>query len=249
MEKDNDKNSALVKGKELMLFVSLLNDLTTVIWDKNDTSSTGKFYYTIFMKLQFILDGIHVQVYNLDNKPHYGLSASLSLRTCMLDILNLYYVMDVNQHDEIAEYRINQIMADHVRYTLPELKVEERAQLVRDWPALFDENGSLLKFGNFKVRELVSGISNFKTLVEEAGEANHYYKLLSKYEHNGAFTFNLLHNPYSAKGNQIVKHIIYSSIAVSARACKVISSNWLDDDDPLAVLLDDAITNLHDFSK
>ena len=85
-----------MKGKLLLIFVQLLNDVTDIIWDKrNYVAPRERFYYAIFMELQFLLDAIHVQIFNLDHKPHYGLAAGLSLRTCMLDVLNLYYVMDV----------------------------------------------------------------------------------------------------------------------------------------------------------
>jgi len=227
-----------------MRFVEVLNDVTDVIWDKNDSSPRQKFYYTIFMKLQFILDGIHFQVLNLDGKRHYGLSAGLSLRTCMLDVLNLYYVMDVHEDQEEAELRINSIMADHLKYTLSELKPVEKDDVVKRWPELFDEDQKLKNFQRLGTKTFINGISTFNTLIQETKEAHHLYKIFSKYEHNGAFTFDLLHNPYSEKGNDVVKYMIYSAIGVCALACKLVASNWIDNNMPLMERLDTSIKEL-----
>jgi len=242
---DQDKNDPEVKGKQLLTFVKLLNDVTDVIWEtKNYTAPRERFYYAIFMKLQFLLDAIHVQIYNLDHKPHYGLAAGLSLRTCMLDVLNLYYVMDVHENIEEATLRINTIMADHLKYVYPGLKDVEKEEARKNWPELFDEQENLIDFGRLSTRAFVNAIIHFDTLKTEAHEAIHIYQIFSKYEHNGAFTFDILHNPYAVAGNKIIKFMIYSAIGICALACKITSSHWIEDQSSIAVKLDNAIKDL-----
>lgn len=246
--KSPNNSSPEEKGKQLMVFVKLLHEVTNIILDKQNYSAPReRFYYIIFMKLQFLLDAIHIQIFNLDNKPHYSLAAILSLRTCMLDVLNLYYVMDVHDDIEAATIRINIIMHDHLKFVYSDLKKEEKKEIRKDWPNLFDKTESLIKFTKLSSKDYVKEITHFDTLKEEAKEAIHIYEIFSKYEHNGAFTFNILHNPYSTDGNNKTKFMIYSAIGICALACKFIYSHWVADKSSLAIKLDDAIKHLLNF--
>jgi len=247
---EQDNNNPEIKGKQLLVFLQVLNDVTDVIWDKkNYTAPRERFYYSILMKLQFLIDAIQIQVYNLDHKPHYGLAAGLSLRTCMLDVINLYYVMDV--HEDIAEatLRINTLMADHLKYVYPSLKDDEKEEARKNWPELFNEQEKLIDFGRITTRDFLKAITHFDTLKTEAYEAMHIYQIFSKYEHNGAFTFDILHNSYSATSNNIIKFMIYSAIGICALACKIIASHWVDDLSPIAVKLNNSIKDLLSFDR
>jgi hypothetical protein len=241
------ENQAEEKGKQVMLLISVLNDLREVIWEKQDyVKPRERFYYTIFMKLSFLLDSIHIQIFNLDNKPHYIIVSSLALRTCMLDVLNLYFIMDSHEDEDVAYQRINTIMSDHLKYVYKELTLDQKKEISKDWPELFDNEGSLINFGRVNTGKLIKGIKNFESLKKEAKEALHLYKIFSKYEHNGAFTYGILHNPYSPQGNELVKYLTYEALGICAMACKYISVHWLLNDHPLTDRLDNAIKDILD---
>jgi hypothetical protein len=233
------------KAKELLVFNLCLCEVLDVIWAAaNYTPLRERYYYTIFMKLLSILDSIVFQVANLDSKPHYTLSTILCLRTCMLDTLSLYYVMDTHEDILKVTERINSIMADHLKYTYNEFSQEEKDDIRQTWPDLFDANGNLKKFGQPGTKLFLNGIATYNTLKEEADTAKDIYTIFSKYEHNGAFTFDLLHNHYSPKGIELVKWKIYEALGVCACACKLISTHWVDNEGPLANKMNAAVIDL-----
>lgn len=52
---DQDKNDPEIMGKQLLIFVQLLHNVTDIIWDKqNYTAPRELFYYAIFMKFAIL---------------------------------------------------------------------------------------------------------------------------------------------------------------------------------------------------
>ncbi|HZX57322.1 MAG TPA: hypothetical protein VFE54_01295, partial [Mucilaginibacter sp.] len=109
-----------------------------------------RFFYTILHKLRNILDATSLVVTNLDGKPHYYDSAFLLLRTCLLDVVNLYYIMDKDKDIAVQQKRVQCIMFDHVKSIWVCAKDEEEKKLILEkFPGCFD--GRNLKKGIPKV--------------------------------------------------------------------------------------------------
>lgn len=218
-------------GKQVLQLCRELFEVYDVILDsKKYVKMPDRFFYMTFKKIMVVLDAAHIQIYNLDNKPHYAIATGLMLRTCLLDIINLYYVLDaLNDENEVLE-RINTIMADHIKYGYKNLPVKQQEKIRADWPELFDAGGNLKKYALENSRSMVDKIVNFPHIKPEAKTAQNLYAIFSKYEHNGAFTFDLLHNPYSADGNGIVKSAVKDAVGCCAIALKVLSSHWISEE-------------------
>ncbi|MCY1520108.1 hypothetical protein D9M68_548790 [compost metagenome] len=135
-------------------------------------------------------------------------------------------------------------MSDHLKHVYKELTPEQKREVNKDWPELFNNDGTLIDFGRVNTNELMKGIKNFESLRKEAKEALHIYKIFSKYEHNGAFTYGILHNPYSQQGNGIIKHLTYEALGICAMAFKYISVLWLPNEHPITDRLDKVIKEI-----
>lgn len=218
-------------GEQVLKLCRELFEVYDIILDSRKYAKMpDRFFYMTFKKIMVVLDAAHIQIYNLDNKPHYAIATGLLLRTCLLDVINLYYVLDaLNNEDEVIE-RINAVMADHLKYEYKKLPVEQQAKIRLDWPELFDTDKNLKKYDWPNSRSMVDKIVNFPHIKPEAKTAQKLYSIFSKYEHNGAFTFDLLHNPYSADGNGIVKSAVKDAVGCCAIALKVLSSHWISEE-------------------
>ncbi|GAA5089289.1 hypothetical protein GCM10023210_13910 [Chryseobacterium ginsengisoli] len=232
-------------GLNINEFVKALEAVTDIIWKSERYQQvTDRFYYTIFMKIRMLLDGIFLQVYNLDNKPHYGMGVALQMRTAMLDLLGLYYVIDEIDDEEVQLERVCRIMADHVKYTWNEFTKDEKDQVRKDWPDLFDVDGNLKKFSNVTTKIFMAGIVKQGNTIKEAEMIKPIYDFFSKLEHNGAFTFHLIHQAYSPSRNEKLKGLIKEAIVNCAIALKLICYHWVLTDDPLITKIEIIITDI-----
>lgn len=230
---DAQKLSSLIQK-----FCNQLFNVVDIIWDeKKYIKQPDRFFYTILMKVTTVLDSIHFQIFNLDQKPNYAVATGLVLRTCLLDIINLYYVLDLIEDEPQMLERINSIMADHLKYVYKNLKSSEQAEVRKDWPELFDSNNLPKTYQLPNSKRMADAIINFPSIKTEAEGAQHTYSLLSKYEHNGAFTFDLLHNPYSERGGEIVKRVIKNGLDTCVIALKTVCGHWIDEKDNLEIEL------------
>lgn len=226
-------------------FVKILEVVTDIIWKSEKYKQvTDRFYYTIFMKVRMLLDGIFIQVYNLDNKPHYGMGVALQMRTAMLDLLGLYYVIDEIDDEALQLQRVCTIMADHIKYTWNDFTDDEKNQVRKDWPDLFDVYGNIKKFPNVGTKIFMAGIVKQVHTIKEVNIIKPLYDFFSKLEHNGAFTFDLIHQAYSPSGNKKLKGLIKEAIINCAVALKLLSNHWVSSDDPIITKIETTISDI-----
>ncbi|KPH13390.1 hypothetical protein [Chryseobacterium sp. ERMR1:04] len=226
-------------------FVKALEEVTDIIWKSEKYQKvTDRFYYTTFMKVRMLLDGIFLQVYNLDNKPHYSIGVALQMRTAMLDLLGLYYVVDEIDDEAAQLTRVYTIMADHVKYTWNDFTKDQKNQVRQDWPDLFDVDGHLKKFPNVGTKIFMAGIVKQVHTLKEAEVIKPIYDFFSKLEHNGAFTFDLIHDAYSPQGNEKLKGLIKKAIVNCAIALKFLSNHWLLNNAPIMLKIERIIADI-----
>lgn len=75
----------------------------------------------------------------------------------------------------------------------------------------------------------MNGIKRNKNLNNEIRAVRHTYDIFSKLEHNGAFTFDLLHRSYLPGGDQKMKFMIKEGVIASAAALRLVSHLWLEE--------------------
>jgi len=227
------------KASSLSKFVNVLMDVVDIIWKQERyVNLKDKFFYTILFKITSILNSIEIQVYNLDNKPNYTIVTALALRTCMLDVLNLYYVMDEIESPVVMDNRVNTIMSDHLKHIYSDLSLEQRKIIQLEWKELFEKDGTLKKYTRLNSNALLDGINKFASIKTEAEEAKDLYDFFSKYEHNGAFTFNLIHNFYYSNSTHIIKEKIVRAIIICSIALRTTSTHWIEKENKLIAKLD-----------
>lgn len=151
--------------------------------------------------------------------------------------------MDAHEDTDLGNKRLNLIMADHLKYTYKEFTPTEKDNARRTWPELFEAD-ELKDFASPGTRLFLDGIATYETLKKEANDAKDVYTIFSKYEHNGAFSFDLMHSHYSVKGKGLVKWKIYEALGICALACKLISTHWLNDMEALNKRMDNTIIEL-----
>ncbi|RZJ77563.1 MAG: hypothetical protein EOO20_28735, partial [Chryseobacterium sp.] len=138
----SDAHSSARVGKVLFTFCSLTTEILDnhILEDPSYQHEPYHFYYTLLHKLRNILDASSYLIANVDGKPHYTDSAFLLLRTCLMDITNLYFVMDKFEDKEGEKIRIDRIMSDHVRaiYNSAKDDQKEREAVRETYPQYFD---------------------------------------------------------------------------------------------------------------
>jgi len=241
-EKINKHLSDLVNN--INEYCERLNEVLDVIWLDNDygTKQPHRFYYLMFFKLRALLASTTFHVLNLYIKREFTIALNLILRTAMLDVISLYYVMDATEDDEEQQERINKINADHLIKTFPDFDKEGKKQIIKDFPELFDVNGVLQYNKHLYLKDMERGIQKFPTLIKEFKELKFIYNLFSKFEHNGAFTFDLLHNPYSDEGFEKSKDMTIRAIRCLALGLKMVRTNWVNDNHALHDDLENCVT-------
>lgn len=241
-----NKNIDAVKlGLKTDEFTKILEEVTDIIWKSEKyVHVTDRFYYTIFMKVRMLLDCMFLQVYNLDHKPHYGIGVALQLRTAMLDILGLYYVIDEINDPNMQLARINAIMADHIKYMWNDFDTVGKDKVKLEWPDLFEADGNRKKFPNVGAKIFMAGIVKEANIIIEAELIKPIYDFFSKLEHNGAFTFDLIHDSYTPGGNYKLKGLVKEAIINCAVALKFLSNHWLQNNDPLILKIEGIITEI-----
>jgi len=177
-----------------------------------------RFFYTILHKLRNILDATSLLVTNLDEKPHYYDSVFLLLRTCLLDVVNLYYIMNLDKNIATQQERIRSIMFDHINSIWICAKDDDERKLaIQTFPDWF-EDGKLKKgIPKISIIAMHNGIK-IPSFKNETRTAIDLYNIFSKVEHNGILSFNLLHIHYQNEGALKGKYKVYLSIKTIMKA-------------------------------
>ncbi|PSK90822.1 hypothetical protein [Taibaiella chishuiensis] len=228
---------------EIEIYVNQLNDVLDIIWkDENyGRQQPDRFYFILFLKLRFVIGSMNFHLQNLDAKRDFTVSLCLLLRTAMLDILNVYYVMDSSDKTQEQEYRINRLMADHFKFEFKDYSDEEKDTIRQDWPELFELDGKQKKFEYLSSKKLVEEITNFESLQREGKICREVYMKLSKFEHNGAFTFDILLAPYIPEQYPKVKALIKVAINSAVIGIRTLCDYWLTKDDLISSKLTESV--------
>jgi hypothetical protein len=220
---DDNQNMASSnrEGDLVFTFADLMTDIleNNVMDNQENLAEPFRFYYTLTHKLRNLLDAASGLIANIDGKPHYTDAVCLLLRTCLLDVVNIYYILDKAENEEKWKSRLERIMTDHVRSlhnaakndTVESLAIRER------YPDCF--NG--LKFRSDILPVNISVMRNeidSPALKNELKFIVHYYNVFSKIEHNGDLSFNLLHLPYDPVARIPVNKRIFGAIGTIMKA-------------------------------
>lgn len=218
-------------GNTYFTFIHEIHDtiFDTIYPSEKYVDEPYRFYYTILHKLATVGDALAFLTVNLDGKPHYCDSAGILVRTCMLDLVCLYYVIDKTELPE-QQNRIENILYDHVRTIYSKTdNPEEKTKIRQQFEQCFDGEKFKKSIQKISTKSMVDNIS-IETFAKEAGRALTIYNYFSKIEHNGIFTFNLMHRHYNPESN-VTKEIIYDAILLKAMVILVVIQHWISKDD------------------
>ncbi len=224
------------KGNQLFSYTYHLSEfISTKIWDtKRYIIPLQRTCYTIIHKLRSQLDtsSLLLANTNLDGKPHYFDSLYLILRTCLSDIICLYYIIDKEDDNVMLDERITRILIDHLRYIYPQATDEKKIEIANFHSEWF-ENGKIKStIKRISASEMVKEINNDQYKLQSARslEMYHYF---SKLEHNGLLSFPLLHNRYEEIAIENDKERAIDAIIHIMIAINYTSMLWMDESDPI----------------
>ena len=218
-------------GNQLFTFCHTLSDILDnhILENGLYLEEPRRFYYTILHKLRNVLDAGSFLIVNLDGKPHYTDAAYLLLRTCLLDVACLYYVLDATGNQLQAE-RIDQIMYDHIRSLYISARDEDEKVLIRSrYPQCFHLDAFRKDIKNVSIKKMFNEITN-EALKTEVGYSISLYNIFSKTEHNGILSFHLLHDHFSETGGKTSKKKIYDSLGIIMVAINLVVQEWVAED-------------------
>lgn len=230
-----EKRSSKRIGDMVFTFANLVTDIldNDILEGTAYQINPGHFYYTLLHKLRNVLDASSFLIANLDGKPHYTDSAYLLLRTCLLDVSNLYFVVDKSEDKAAEQARIERIMSDHVRAIYNSAKGDEveRTAVREAYPDCFE--GDKFKREIMPVNIIITRNEiDSPSLKKEMEFIIHYYNIFSKIEHNGTLSFDMLHAPYYPLGKIRATSRIYAAIGTIMKGVIILIRHvWIHQDD------------------
>jgi hypothetical protein len=198
---------------------------------KDHDQEPKRFYYLILHKLRNLIDTSSLLIKNMGRKPHFIDSIQLLLRTCLLDAINLIYVFDAESDSKQQLHRINHIMSDHVKSMFNSENEEKvKAEIIATYPTYFDDGKiKAIYKDNLTARRMISQLYN-EDLKPFAQDLADIYAIFSKVEHNGVFSFDLLHKNYLEAGHRQSTGIILDSLSNIALVINIALNTWLEDE-------------------
>lgn len=196
---------------------------------RNILKNQIEFLYTIIHKQATVGDALANLITNLDNKTHYSNSALILLRTSMLDIICIYFVLDPLENELEQQQRVSKILNDHIWSLYNGEDTEEKKEEIRSlFPDSFEN--SILKKSIQKIatKYMLKNITN-NELSKASKNAFMFYQIFSKIEHNGLFTFNIMHKQYDPKEKRN-KMMIYDATLLINKAILISILNWIETD-------------------
>jgi hypothetical protein len=183
---------------------------------KPETENTEpyKFFYTILLKSNSALDTCSLLLINYHNRPHHADSLAIVLRSIITDCVIYRFLLQKSQSNETdLVSNISSIYYDHVAYTVKGLEgyfkdiydwtdekiAEEVTSIKRARPNYYDSDGNV-KINPFpsSVRFILREMARTRQPGDKDDLRNlyHHYDILSKYEHPGELSFQLVHRQY-----------------------------------------------------
>lgn len=214
MEKLNNYANAL---SNLTYFVSskFVNEI--VEGQGTTDGEPFKFFYTILLKSNSALDTCALLLNNYFSRPHHVDSLAIILRSIISDCVVYRFLLEQNRGEITNEKllsNINSIYFDHVDYTVKgltgyfkeiydwtELEVQQEVTAVKhSRPNYYDSDGKV-KIEKFltSVRAILREMAKRREVGDKIDlqKLYHHYDILSKYEHIGELSFELVHRQYS----------------------------------------------------
>ncbi len=226
---------AQIKGNQLSAYTKHLSKLIElyILEPERYEIDFERICYTVIHKLCSLLDTSSYLIINtnIEAKPHFIDGIFLILRTCLSDAICLYFIVDKHDNPQLSQKRIERIMADHIRYVYLDTETENDKKIIRDkFPQWFDGNNFTKKINKLSTHIMVKEIENLN-LQHEAKKAFKMYNEFSKSEHNGLFSFDILHGHFDEKRNMIDKAKIYHAIFRTVISINLAMEIWIDNQD------------------
>lgn len=219
-------------GSQFLTFIRKVHEtIDEIIYpSKKYIDEPERFYYTILHKLATVGDVIAFLITNLDGKPHYANSAIILSRTSMLDAICLYYVLDQTDDREEQKKRIDNILNDHVRSIYQSTPNEEKKVEIRNqYPWCFESGKFRADIERITTKNMIDGL-HMEELKEPAGRSLKLYSLFSKFEHNGLFTFDMLHSHYNESDKRTIM-MNYDAALNIGEVILIVILHWIKKDD------------------
>jgi len=212
MERLTDYTNALTT---LTYFINTKLVSEIVSYPETENKEPNKFFYTFLLKTNNALDTCSLLLHNYFDRPHHVDSLAIVQRSIVTDCVIYRFLLHKSQaNDEDLVSNISSIYFDHVDFTVrglkkcfesiydwPRQKVDEEiAAIMCARPNYYDSNGKI------KVTPFSTSVRSILTEMAEKrspGQKSdlqmlyHHYDVLSKYEHLGEFSFQLVHRQYS----------------------------------------------------
>lgn len=178
----------------------------------NHDKESSQFFFALLFKLSNGLETSNLLLINLDNKPQFADSLFICLRTLLLDMLTIDYLMiQANFNENEVQRQVDILKSDHVQYDINNLKTyqtlfnfsdadleKKRKEIINQYPKFFEQSGKFKsEFKDHKVSpkqmilEINKNASN-TIFLENAIQTYEHYDLYSKYEHLGEYTAQLV---------------------------------------------------------
>lgn len=219
-------------GSQFLTFIHQVHEVIdeTIYPSKKYVDEPERFYYTILHKLATVGDVIAFLITNLDGKPHYANGTIILARTSMLDTICLYYVLDQTNDEENQKKRIDNILNDHVRSIYQSAANEEKKLEIRNqYPWCFESGKFRADIEKITTKKMIDSL-HVEELKKPTDRALKLYSLFSKVEHNGLFTFNILHSHYNDSDKRSVM-MNYDAALVIGEVIMIVLLHWVDKDD------------------
>lgn len=176
-----------------------------------------RFFYTILVKSNGCLDTCSLLLCNYYSRPHHADSLAIILRSLITDCVIYRYLLDQSRHNESDLVdNISSIYFNHVDFTVKGIKGFYKN--IYDWsdkevsdaiykikssrPNYYDSDGRIkVKQLSTSVRYILKDMASSRQPgdKEDLQTLYHHYDILSKYEHPGEFSFQLVHRQYLEK--------------------------------------------------
>ncbi|MGY6648507.1 hypothetical protein [Wenyingzhuangia sp. IMCC45574] len=185
----------------------------------NDDKESSQFFFTILFKLTNGLDSLNIFLINLENKPQFSDSLFICLRSLLLDMLTVDYLIIKSEFEEKnIQANLDSLKSDHVLYQIKNLKTykeifnlsesdyqKKRKELINHFNKYLNKNGKLQENLNkfptsagIMIKEIKKRCNN-TAFLSNSIEAFEYYDLYSKYEHLGEYTTKLVFRGYHSE--------------------------------------------------
>lgn len=231
MEQTQLINSNL-KGSQLFTYTNtLFNIIDGEIWGHvKEAEEPYRYCYTVVYKMFGLLDAGSYLVNNMDNKPHYIQTLYLTCRAILLDSIYLMSVLDKYERKEDYKTHIDHIMSDHIHAFYSSAHTETDRKSIREKHPEYFIDDKLKYSKRLSVVAIINSIK-IKELKEQSLRGKFFYDIFSKYEHQGHYTYLLLHNHHLEKDKEKMKICIIDSISIAMYSIIIAIKIWINQED------------------